>query len=73
MANEDSGLLWHPTRAKIFESLKSEPASPVQLTEEAGITLAEAAYHCRALHAARCIERVEPSGPDAGGTVYEVP
>jgi predicted ArsR family transcriptional regulator len=63
--------LWHPTRARILELLKSGPAFRSQLTAKAGAPLAEVAYHCRALCASGCIKHADSSGPDAGDPLYE--
>jgi hypothetical protein len=64
--------LWHPTRARILELLRSEPAARSYLVEAAGAPYAEVAYHCRALHRSGCIQCVEGSDPDSDDPVYEV-
>jgi hypothetical protein len=63
--------LWHPTRARILELLKTEPATRTELTEAAGAPLAEVAYHCRSLCQSGCIKHAASSGPDADDPVYE--
>jgi len=68
---QEMRALWHPTRARILELLKSEPASRSRLTAEAGAPRAEVAYHCRALCSTGCIKHAASSGPDAGDPVYE--
>lgn len=64
--------LWHPTRARIVELLRSGPAFRSRLTAEAGAPFAEVAYHCRALCSSGCIKHAESSGPDADDPVYEL-
>jgi DNA-binding transcriptional ArsR family regulator len=64
--------LWHPTRARILELLKSAPATRSRLVEAAGAPYAEVAYHCRALRSSGCIEYGEGSGPDSADPLYEV-
>ncbi len=68
---QEMRALWHPTRARILELVKSGPAHRSQLTAEAGAPLAEVAYHCRALCASGCIQQADSSGPDAGDPLYE--
>ena len=63
--------LWHPIRARIVEQLKSGPAPRSHLTAEAGASIAEVAYHCRALCSSGRIKHADSSGPDAGDPVYE--
>ena len=64
--------LWHPTRARIVELLKSGPAARSHLVDAAGAPFAEVAYHCRALCRSGCIQHVEGSGPQADDPRYEV-
>jgi hypothetical protein len=68
---QEMRALWHPTRARIVELLRSGPASRSQLTVEAGAPLAEVAYHCRALCSSGCIKHADSSGPDADDPIYE--
>lgn len=63
--------LWHPTRARILELLKSEPMTRSCLTESAGAPYAEVAYHCRALYRSGCILYADSSGPDSDDPLYE--
>jgi hypothetical protein len=69
---QETRALWHPTRARIFELLKSRPAARSQLVEAAGAPFAEVAYHCRALQRSGCIRFAEGSGPDSADPRYEV-
>ena len=71
MPTQEMRALWHPTRARIVELLKSGPASRSQLTAGTGAPLAEVAYHCRALCESGCIRRADPSDPDAPDPLYE--
>jgi predicted ArsR family transcriptional regulator len=64
--------LWHPTRARIFELLKTEPATRSRLAKDAGAPYAEVAYHCRSLCRSGCIQHADSSGPDAPDPLYEV-
>jgi hypothetical protein len=63
--------LWHPTRARILELLKAEPASRSHLTDSAGAPFAEVAYHCRALCRSGCIRYAPPSGPHSEDPRFE--
>jgi len=69
---QEMRALWHPTRARILELLKSTPAARSYLVEAAGAPYAEVAYHCRALRRSGCIQYVEGSGPDSDDPFYEV-
>lgn len=71
MPTQEMRALWHPTRARILELLKTEPATRSQLVEAAGAPYAEVAYHCRALCRSRCIQYAESSGPDAPDPLFE--
>lgn len=71
MPIQEMRALWHPTRARILELLKSGPATRSQLTESAGAPFAEVAYHCRALYRSGCTQYAESSGPDADDPLYE--
>lgn len=71
MPTKEMRALWHPTRARILELLKSAPASRSQLTAQAGAPRAAVAYHCRVLCTTGCITHADSSGPDAGDPVYE--
>lgn len=72
MPTQEMRALWHPTRARILELLKSAPAARSYLVESAGAPYAEVAYHCRALCRSGCIQHVEGSGPDSDDPLYEV-
>jgi hypothetical protein len=69
---QEMRALWHPTRARIFDLLKSGPAARSRLVEAAGAPYAEVAYHCRALCQSGCIIYVEGSSPDSDDPRYEV-
>ena len=71
MPTHEMRALWHPTRARILELLKSSPATRSYLVEAAGGPYAEVAYHCRALCRSGCIRYVEGSGPAAADPHYE--
>jgi hypothetical protein len=64
--------LFHPTRARILELVKSGPHSRSHLTELAGAPLAEVAYHCRALTRSRCIRYAPGYRCDSEDPVFEV-
>jgi DNA-binding transcriptional ArsR family regulator len=68
---QEMRALWHPTRARILELLKSEPATRSHLAEAAGAPFAEVAYHCRALYRSGCIQYADSSGPDSDDPLYE--
>jgi hypothetical protein len=68
---QEMRALWHPTRARILELVKTEPATRSQLTESIGAPLAEVAYHCRSLCNSCCIKYADSSGPDADDPLYE--
>lgn len=72
MPTQEMRALWHPTRARIFEFLKTEPAARSQLAEAAGAPLAEVAYHCRALCNSGCIRHAGSSSSDSDDPAYEV-
>jgi helix-turn-helix protein len=63
--------LWHPTRARILELLKTSPATRSQLVEAAGAPFAEVAYHCRALQRSGCIRYANTFGPDSPDPLFE--
>jgi hypothetical protein len=69
---QEMRALWHPTRARILELLKSAPAPRSRLVDAAGAPFAEVAYHCRALCRSGCIQPVEGSDPDSSDPRYEV-
>ena len=71
MPTQEMRALWHPTRARILELLKAEPATRSHLVEAAGAPFAEVAYHCRALCRSGCIQTSEASGPDSDDPLYE--
>ncbi len=71
MPTQEMRALWHPTRARILELVKLEPALRSKLTEAAGAPLAEVAYHCRALCSSGCIKHAPSSGPDADDPLFE--
>ncbi len=71
MPTQQMRALWHPTRARILELLRSAPAVRSHLVEAAGAPHAEVAYHCRALCRAGCIQYAEGSGPDSDDPLYE--
>ena len=71
MPTQEMRALWHPTRARILELLKSEPATRSRLVDAAGAPLAEVAYHCRALYRSGCIRYAPASGPDSDDPVFE--
>jgi DNA-binding transcriptional ArsR family regulator len=64
-------VLWHPTRARIFELLKAAPATRSNLAESTGVPYAEVAYHCLALCRSGCIQYAEGSGPESDDPLYE--
>jgi len=64
--------LWHPTRARILELLKTAPTTRSQLTESVGAPYAEVAYHCRALYRSGCIQYAQSSEPESDDPLYEV-
>jgi hypothetical protein len=68
---QEMRALWHPTRARILELLKTEPATRLQLVAAVGAPYAEIAYHCRALCRSGCIQYAESSGPDAADPLFE--
>jgi len=68
---QEMRAIWHPTRARILELLKSAPATRSQLVGAAGAPYAEVAYHCRALLYSGCILYAEPSGPESDDPLYE--
>jgi hypothetical protein len=68
---QEMRALWHPTRARILELVKTAPATRSQLTKDAGAPLAEVAYHCRSLCRSRCIKYAASSGPDADDPLFE--
>ena len=62
MPTQEMRALWHPTRARILELLKTAVPRPGRsLAEAAGAPYAEVAYHCRALCRAGCIQ-LRPDG-----------
>jgi hypothetical protein len=69
---QEMRALWHPTRARILELLKSAPAARSHLVDAAGAPFAEVAYHCRALCRSGCIQPLEGSDPDSSDPRYEV-
>ena len=71
MPTQEMRALWHPTRARILELLKAEPATRSQLVGAAGAPYAEVAYHCRALYRSGCIQYAESSGPEADDPLFE--
>lgn len=71
MPTQEMRALWHPTRARILELLKSEPAARSHLVEAAGAPYAEVAYHCRALCRSGCIRCAAGSSPDSDDPIYE--
>lgn len=72
MPTQEMRALWHPTRARILELLKSAPAARSYLVEAAGAPFAEVAYHCRALCRSGCIQHVEGSDQDSADPRFEV-
>jgi predicted ArsR family transcriptional regulator len=68
---QEMRALWHPTRARILELLKTSSASRSQLAEAAGAPYAEVAYHCRALCRSGCIQYAESSGPETPDPLFE--
>lgn len=71
MPTQEMRALWHPTRARILELLKTAPATRSELVEAAGAPYAEVAYHCRALCRSRCIRYAPSSGPYAEDPRFE--
>lgn len=71
MPTQEMRALWHPTRARILELLKTEQATLSQLVTAAGAPFAEVAYHCRALCRSGCIQYADSSGPDAADPLFE--
>ncbi len=72
MPTQEMRALWHPTRARILELLKSAPAARSHLVETVGAPYAEVAYHCRALYRSGCTQHVEGSDEDSDDPRYEV-
>ncbi len=72
MPTQEMRALWHPTRARILDLLRSGATTRSHLTEAAGAPFAEVAYHCRALCRSGCIKYAEGSGPDSADPRYEV-
>jgi predicted ArsR family transcriptional regulator len=68
---QEMRALWHPTRARILELLKTAPATRSQLAEPAGAPYAEVAYHCRALCRSGCIRYAASSDPKSDDPLYE--
>jgi predicted ArsR family transcriptional regulator len=68
---QEMRALWHPTRARILELLKAEPATRSRLAESVGAPYAEVAYHCRSLHRSGCIQYAEASGPHSPDPLFE--
>jgi hypothetical protein len=68
---QEMRALWHPTRARIVEILRTGSATRSHLAESAGAPFAEVAYHCRALCRSGCIQYAESSGPDSDDPLYE--
>jgi hypothetical protein len=68
---QEMRALWHPTRARIVESLKAGPANRERLAEAAGAPYAEVAYHCRALVRSRCIRFAPGSHVESEDPVFE--
>ena len=60
MPTQEMRALWHPTRARILELLKTEPATHSKLVEAAGAP-------CRS----GCIQYAESSGPQAADPLFE--
>lgn len=71
MPTQEMRALWHPTRARILELVKTAPATRSQLVKAAGAPYAEVAYHCRALCRSGCIQYAESSGPDTADPLFE--
>lgn len=71
MPTQEMRALWHPTRARILELLKAEPATRSELVDAVGAPYAEVAYHCRALCRSGCIAYAESSGPDMPDPLFE--
>ncbi len=71
MPTQEMRALWHPTRARILELVKTEPACRSELVEAAGAPFAEVAYHCRALCNSGCIRYADASGPDSPDPYFE--
>jgi hypothetical protein len=69
---QEMRALWHPTRARIFDLLKTEPATRSHLAKAGGAPYAEVAYHCRALCHSGCIQHAGGSSPDSDDPLYEV-
>lgn len=72
MPTQEMRALFHPTRARILELLKSGPSSRSSLTEDAGAPFAEVAYHCRALTRSGCIRFAPSSSADSEDPVFEI-
>jgi hypothetical protein len=70
---QEMRVIFHPTRARIYELLKSAPYSRPALAERAGVPFAEVAYHCRAMLRSRCIRFAPTYSYDSENPVYEVP
>jgi hypothetical protein len=68
---QEMRALWHPTRARLLELLKTESSARSLLAEAAGAPRAEVAYHCRALCNSGCIRHAASSCPDSDDPVYE--
>lgn len=71
MPTRETRALWHPTRARIFELVKTEASFRSRLVEMAGAPFAEVAYHCRALCESGCIKLIPASRPEDDDPFYE--
>jgi len=64
--------LFHPTRARILELLRSGPSARTSLVDSAGAPFAAVAYHCRALTRSRCIRFAPGSNVESENPVFEI-
>lgn len=71
MPTQEMRALWHPTRARILELIKTRPATRSQLAQSAGAPYAEVAYHCRTLCRSGCVQYADSSGPESSDPLYE--
>lgn len=72
MPTQQLRAIWHPTRARILETLMAGPKTQSQLVKAVGGPLAKVSYHSRVLCRAGCIQLAESSGLDSDDPLFEV-
>lgn len=73
MATREARALWHPTRARIFELVKTKPHRRSRLAASTDAPYAEVAYHIRALCQSGCIKPRPALRPYEEDPFYELP